>query len=101
MSCNVTVFSAVEGVRVDVAAIDAQVRALLVERLTLVDAPVDGRLDPDAPLVDMGIDSTGIMSLVVGIEERFDIEIPDHDITTATFGTLTAIVAYVAWRTGS
>ncbi|HKE74820.1 MAG TPA: acyl carrier protein [Acidimicrobiales bacterium] len=79
----------------DTAAIDAQVRTLVAERLRLADAALDGPLDPDASLPELGIDSTGVMSLVVGVEERFDIEVPDGDITTANFGTLRGITGYV------
>jgi acyl carrier protein len=86
---------------VDTAGIDATVRALLAERLRLAEAPLDGPLDPDESLVELGIDSTGIMSLVVAIEEAFDIEVSDHDITTANFGTLAGIVRYVAGRVGA
>jgi acyl carrier protein len=86
---------------VDTAAIDATVRALLAERLKLAEAPVDGPLADDQSLPELGIDSTGIMSLVVAVEERFDIEIPDHDITTVNFGTLGGIDRYVGRRLAS
>jgi acyl carrier protein len=32
----------------------------------------------------------------VGIEERFDLEIPDRDITVDNFGSVAAITSYVA-----
>jgi acyl carrier protein len=86
---------------VDTAAIDATVRVLLAERLRLAEAPVDGPLDPDESLIELGIDSTGIMSLVVAVEERFDVEIPDQDINTVNFGTLGGIDRYVARRLAS
>ncbi|MET0146493.1 MAG: acyl carrier protein [Ilumatobacteraceae bacterium] len=74
---------------------DARVRALLGRRLK-VDAPE--RLDGAAPLRDLGVDSAGLMNLVVALEETYDIDIADRDITVENFGTLDAITGYVARR---
>lgn len=80
-------------------AIGAAVRVLLAERLhvALGDVPADA----GASLQDLGLDSTAILSLVVGIEDRFDIEIPDDEITVANFGTVAAITRYVGERTAA
>ncbi|HEY7069052.1 MAG TPA: acyl carrier protein [Acidimicrobiales bacterium] len=80
-------------------AIGAAVRVLLAERLHV--APSDVPADAAASLQDIGLDSTAILSLVVGLEDRFDIEIPDLDITVANFGTVAAITRYVADRTAA
>ena len=77
-------------------AVDAGVRALLAERLHV--APEDVPEDADASLQDLGLDSTAILSLVVGLEDRFDIEIPDVEITVENFGTVAAITRYVVHR---
>ena len=77
-------------------AVDAGVRALLAERLHV--APEDVPEDADASLQDLGLDSTAILSLVVGLEDRFDIEIPDVEITVENFGTVAAITRYVGDR---
>lgn len=75
------------------ANIEAQLRDLLVRRLRFERAAT---VDGEAPLLDLGLDSTAILSLVVGIEERFGIEIPDRDITLDNFASLGAITRYVA-----
>ena len=75
------------------ADIDAQLRTLLEQRVRLNHAST---VDAQASLLDLGLDSTAILSLVVGIEERFGIEIPDRDITIDNFGSIAAITRYVA-----
>ena len=42
------------------------------------------------------LDSTGIMELIVWLETRFDVEIDQSDLTIENFGTVNAIVAYLA-----
>ncbi len=75
------------------ANIEAQLRDLLARRLRFERAAT---VDGEASLLDLGLDSTAIMSLVVGIEERFGIEIPDRDITLDNFSSLGTITRYVA-----
>jgi acyl carrier protein len=80
-------------VQTEHADIDGQLRTLLEQRVRLARAST---VDAQASLLDLGLDSTGILSLVVGIEEQFGIEIPDRDITVDNFGSLAAITRYVA-----
>ena len=75
------------------ANIEAQLRDLLTRRLRFDRAAT---VDGEASLLDLGLDSTAILSLIVGIEERFGIEIPDRDITLDNFSSLGAISSYVA-----
>ena len=76
------------------AAIDAGVRELLAERLHV--EPDDVAADVDASLLDMGLDSTAILSLVTGLEDRYDVEIPDIDINLDNFGSVGAVSRYMA-----
>ena len=80
------------------ANIEAQLRDLLARRLRFERAAT---VDGEASLLDLGLDSTAILSLVVGIEERFVIEIPDRDITLDHFASLGAITRYVAGHSRS
>jgi acyl carrier protein len=78
----------------DVAAVGAQVRELVAERTSL---------DPSAlaahePLVDLGVDSIALLSVVVGVEERFGIEVADTDVVPEHFGTVEGITQFVATR---
>ncbi len=80
--------------------IRARVVAVLAEEL---DADVVGDAGPadDTPLFEeVGLDSAGTMSLVSGLEEEFEIEVPDEDLVRANFETVRAIVAYVRQRGG-
>jgi acyl carrier protein len=83
----------------DVGRIDAEVRALLAERLHI--APNDMPAGDGTSLLDLGLDSTAILSLVVGLEEAFDVEIPDRDITLDNFGAVDSIGRYLAARLAS
>ncbi|MGH8773896.1 MAG: acyl carrier protein [Jiangellaceae bacterium] len=78
----------------NLADIDVQVRALLEERLKVSGngAVIAG----DASLSDLGLDSIAILSMVVGLEQEFDVEIPDQDVSLDNFGSVASIVRYVA-----
>jgi acyl carrier protein len=80
-------------VQTEQANIEAQLRDLLTRRLRFEPAAT---VDGEASLLDLGLDSTAILSLVVGIEERFGIDIPDRDISLDNFSRLGAITRYVA-----
>jgi acyl carrier protein len=80
----------------DRASIGARVKTLLAERLQV--AADVATIDDDTTLADLGLDSTAILSLVVGLEDEFDIEIPDRDINPDNFSRVDAISGYVAGR---
>jgi acyl carrier protein len=76
--------------------IGGRIRALLAERLRV--SADEAAIADDASLLDLGLDSTAILTLVVGLEETFDIEIADQDINPHNFGSLRSIGDYVARR---
>jgi acyl carrier protein len=53
----------------------------------------------DADLLDSGIDSVGMASLVLYIEGKWDIMIPPEDVILENFQTIARIEAYVRDRT--
>jgi len=61
---------------------------------------LDGELDAlkdDASFLENGIvDSTGVLELVLFVEETFGIEVADHEVTPANFDSVDRLVAYVA-----
>jgi acyl carrier protein len=61
---------------------------LLTERLHVA-SDADAIGDEDT-LADLGLDSTAILSLVVGLEDAFDIEIADREINPDNFGRVDA-----------
>lgn len=57
-------------------------------------------LSDDTPLLDGIMDSLGLMQLVAFLEEEFDIELDDADITAEHFRTLGHIAEFVNGRAG-
>jgi acyl carrier protein len=55
----------------------------------------DSKLRDDTPLWGGVIDSVGLMQLITFIEERFEIEVDDEELTSAHFGTVGDIAALV------
>jgi acyl carrier protein len=49
-------------------------------------------------LRDVGLDSIAILGLVVGLEDEFDLEIPDTDVVIDNFDSLDSISRYVVRR---
>lgn len=52
-------------------------------------------LNEDTPLVGNVIDSQGVIELVSFVQQRFNIEIADEDVTTDNLATLKTVVALV------
>ncbi len=62
-------------------SVEAKVKEIIVEQLG-VDA---GQVTPEASFVDdLGADSLDTVELVMALEEKFDIEIPDEDAEKIT-----------------
>ncbi len=56
-------------------------------------------LDDDLPLVERNIlDQTGVLELVLFIEETYGIQVDDADLTPENFDTVNAIADYVYLR---
>ncbi len=67
-----------------------RVKKVLVEQLD-VDADA---VTPTASIVDdLGADSLDVVEIVMGLEEEFDVEVPDEDAEKLT--TVQMIVSYV------
>ena len=49
--------------------------------------PADEPITPDLSLVDYGLDSLATVSLLLSLEDTFEVSIPDHLLTESTFGT--------------
>jgi acyl carrier protein len=59
----------------------------------------DGDLDGAASLIGSSvIDSTGVLEIMVFLEETFGIEVPDEDAVPENLDTVDNIVAYVVRR---
>lgn len=75
-----------------------QIRAGVIAAIQAVAPEVDeAELQPDRPLRDqVDLDSMDWLNVIVGLHERFGIDIPEADY--AKLSTIDAIVAYVAAR---
>ena len=82
---------------VDVDLLRAQIRDFIGQNFLFGD---DGSsLDDAAPLIEQGIlDATGVVELVLFLEETYDITIPEGELQPEHFETVGAIVEYVAGK---
>ncbi|HOX36597.1 MAG TPA: phosphopantetheine-binding protein [Candidatus Brocadiia bacterium] len=80
--------------------IEAQLKEMLVERLFLDISP--DAIANDAPLMEtLGIDSTQVLEIIVGLEEIFGISFEDQtDFNIELFRTVSSIADYVRTKTG-
>ena len=76
--------------------VQAKLKEIAMDRLN---APED-QIKPEASFVeDLGADSLDIVDLIMGIEEEFDIEIPDEDAEKLT--TVEEAMTYVKTKLGA
>ena len=76
------------------ADIIERTRAFVVENFLY--ARSDIPMNPDDGFLERGIvDSLGVVEFVAFIEDEFDIEVGDDEVTEQNFGTLTNVATYV------
>ena len=81
----------------DIAAVEAKLKGMIVDRLFLNVTPED--IVTDASLVDAyGVDSVCLLELVVGLEEAFGIVIEDGDFDVRNFISVAALRDFVTAR---
>jgi len=74
--------------------IQDDVRGFIVETFFVADP---AELTDDLSLIDSGIvDSTGMLDVILFIEERYAIHVLDHETTPANLETIGRIGAFVA-----
>jgi acyl carrier protein len=73
----------------------AKLKDLVIDRLNVEEE----QIKPDASFIeDLGADSLDIVELIMGIEEEFDVEIPDEDAEKLT--NVGEALAYVKGKLG-
>ena len=73
----------------------ARLKEIIIDRLDVEEE----QIRPEASFVeDLGADSLDIVELIMGIEEEFDIEIPDEDAEKLT--TVGEAINYAAAKLG-
>jgi acyl carrier protein len=74
-----------------------EITRVLVDRLEL--QLRESELSPDARLMDdLGLDSAGILELVVGVEEKFSIDFDVAGTTEDDFHSIRSLARYVETR---
>ena len=70
-------------------SIEEQIRQVLTEsgRLAIPTAS----LDSEADLFTVGLDSLAIVNVLMSLEERFDIELPDEFLSRRSFSNISTI----------
>ena len=75
--------------------VQAKLKEIVIDRLNAEEE----QIKPEASFVeDLGADSLDIVELIMGIEEEFDIEIPDEDAEKLT--TVGEAMSYVKTKLG-
>lgn len=78
----------------DTQQIQAQVRGYILENLMFTDDA--GQLPLDLPLLENGIiDSTGVLEIVLFLEERFGVKVADDQMLPQNFDSVEKIAAFV------
>ena len=76
--------------------VQAKLKEIVIDRLNAE----EDQIKPEASFVeDLGADSLDIVERIMGIEEEFDIEIPDEDAEKLT--TVGEAMAYVKTKLGA
>lgn len=76
--------------------VQAKLKDIVIDRLNAE----EDQIQPEASFVeDLGADSLDIVELIMGIEEEFDIEIPDEDAEKLT--SVGEAMAYVQGKLGT
>jgi acyl carrier protein len=82
---------------VDVDLLRAQIRDYIQQNFLFGDD--DSSLDDAAPLMERGIlDATGVVELVLFLEETYGIAVSESELEPEHFETVDAIVAFVAGK---
>ncbi len=78
---------------VNPSAVTESVRAIISESTAVSDVPTIGEHDR---LRDSGLDSMGIVSMIVAIEETYQVVFPDEMLSWDALGTIASISAIIA-----
>ena len=80
----------------DQSELKSQIKRALLEELDLRGRTEADNAD-DAPLFGdgLGLDSLDALQLVMAIEERFGVSVPEGEASRAIFGSVNAIAAHI------
>ena len=72
--------------------IEQEIRAFVKENFLF---GREEELNGDTQLLGNVIDSTGVIELIVFVQERFTISVDDDEVMTNNFGTVKNVVAFI------
>lgn len=79
-------------------SVDARIRAYILDNFLFTND--ETRLDDSASFLEEGIvDSTGVLELVMFVEEGFGVTVEDEDIVPENFDSVTQLAHYVRYKT--
>lgn len=81
------------------AQIRAEIRRRISELARALGQDASNLRDDDVIPVSGLLDSAALLELVVWCERRFDVAVKDGELTIDSFGTVTAMIDFVAERT--
>ena len=79
-------------ISVQTADIEQEVRSFIADTFLLGNS---GALDDDAPLQGNVIDSTGVIELIMFVQNRFGISVEDEEVMTDNFASVKNVVAFI------
>jgi acyl carrier protein len=75
---------------------DVRTRIVLLVKGILEQNEMDAEVAPEAKLVDIGLTSMDMVSLMLGVEAEFDFTIPQAEITPENFQSVQTLERMVA-----
>ena len=86
----------------DRVELKTQLKTLLVEGLKLEDVTAADIKDEEPIFIDgLGLDSIDALELVVLVEEKFQVVIPDEEVGKLAFASINALADYVMSQHGA
>jgi acyl carrier protein len=76
------------------ATVQDRIRALVMA--ILQENAITSEVHPESRLVDVGLNSTDMVNLMLGIEAEFDFEIPPAEITPENFQSIRTLELMIA-----
>ncbi|MGA9304877.1 MAG: acyl carrier protein [Candidatus Sulfotelmatobacter sp.] len=72
--------------------IEQEIRSFIAESFLMSGSDA---LNEDTPLLGNVIDSTGVIELIVFVQQRFTISVEDEEVMTDNFGSVKNVVTFV------
>jgi acyl carrier protein len=78
--------------RIETTTIEQEIRKFLTDEFLSGNGEI---LNEDVPLLGNVIDSQGVINLVAFVQERFNVEVSDDDVTTENLASVKSVVALI------